>query len=486
MKLFSKSNILYIGTNEVCLLNGSFSKVIYFSEKRTIDYKKVVDLVTKTPTIIFINSFFAFAEHRSISAGLGKKEIKKSIDERLAKPDVVCATYNHLFKKGKGGTHTNDVVMTIIKADDSERHIKKILSLLANTNADLTHIYSFDQAINSLSMSYSILNHSINVNVALLDNSAMIMASNTTHFMFGRLIKKRDGEELITTMSSMLAMTLKYISTTYSFLTNEPKITIMSSGAVDVNTIRGADPIFGDTKITTKKLSLPKITQSPDVKNITTELQLLKLAVPSLKYVNKLDNNRISIQKSAFVAIKILQRIAFASVILTILYCCYRIMDKSKLSAYEKQIETKFDNMNAEMLTQQKKIKTLTGKSYYFVARELKNSIYDNSHVDTMKKIADIFKKHRDLTYVEGYKLSCENCTQKDRKNTLTIDFAFYNVNSSARYAVDKLSVLEKEILTLLEKDYKNVNISYSQITKNKRALATRDVRDTMVITFSR
>ena len=335
-------------------------------------------------------------------------------------------------------------------------------------------------------MSYSILNHSINVNVALLDNSAMIMASNTTHFMFGRLIKKRDGEELITTMSSMLAMTLKYISTTYSFLTNEPKITIMSSGAVDVNAIRGADPIFGDTKISTKKLSLPKITQSPDVKNITTELQLLKLAVPSLKYVNKLDNNRISIQKSAFVAIKILQRIAFASVILTILYCCYRIMDKSKLSAYEKQIETKFDNMNAEMLTQQKKIKTLTGKSYYFVARELKDSIYDNSHVDTMKKIADIFKKHRDLTYVEGYKLSCENCTQKDRKNTLTIDFAFYNVNSSARYAVDKLSVLEKEILTLLEKDYKNVNISYSQITKNKRALATRDVRDTMVITFSR
>ena len=485
MKLFSKNNILYIGTNEVCLLNGSFSKVIYFSEKRAIDYKKVVSLVEKTPTTIFINSFFAFAEHRSISAGLGKKEIKKSIDERLAKPDVVCATYNHLFKKGKGGTHTNDVVMTIIKADDSEQHIKKILSLLANTNADLTSLYSFDQAINSLSMSYSIFNHSININVVLLDNSAMIMASNTTHFMFGRLIKKRDGEELITTTSSMLAMTLKYISTTYSFLTNEQKITIMSSGDVDINAIRGSDPIFGDIKITTKKLSLPKITQVSDIKGITTELQLLKLAVSSLKYVNKLNNNRISIQTSAFLAIVILKRMAFVSILITIVYCFYRMLDINKLSVYEKQIETKFDNISAEANTQQKKIKTLTGKGYYFIARELKNGIYDNSHVDTMKKIADIFKKHRDLTYVEGYKLSCENCAQKDRKNTLTIDFAFYNVNSSARYAVDKLSAIETEILTLLNKDYKNVNISYSQLTKNKRALATKDVRDTMIITFS-
>ena len=55
--------------------------------------------------------------------------------------DVIFATYNNLFPSGKGKEHTNDIVMTIIKAHDSEEHIQKFLRRCLETDMDLSHIY---------------------------------------------------------------------------------------------------------------------------------------------------------------------------------------------------------------------------------------------------------------------------------------------------------------------------------------------------------
>ena len=182
-------DVLYIGSNEVCLTNSSFSKVYYYVEKHNINYDRLINLISGRKVAIFINSFFAFTEHRAFTRGITKSEMQSKINERLAKDDVIFATYNNLFPSGKGKEHTNDIVMTIIKAHDSEEHIQKFLRRCLETDLDLSHIYSFDQIVNTIGLSYSVLNHTININVVMVNDDAMIMASNITKFMLGRFIK---------------------------------------------------------------------------------------------------------------------------------------------------------------------------------------------------------------------------------------------------------------------------------------------------------
>ena len=40
-------SVLYIGTNEICLTNDSFSKILYKSTKDKIDYKHLIKNIGK-------------------------------------------------------------------------------------------------------------------------------------------------------------------------------------------------------------------------------------------------------------------------------------------------------------------------------------------------------------------------------------------------------------------------------------------------------
>ena len=477
--------ILYIDSNNVYLLNDGYSKVIYTAHKDKIDYLKLIFLIKKNKLFVFINSFYATSEHKTFAVGMTANNIQNFIKDRLAKPDVICACYNHLFNKGKGAEHKNDIVMTLIKDNENEPHIKRIFTELLKTDLDLSHIYSFDQVINTIGISRSVLNRSLNLNVVMLETSALIMASNTTHYMFGRLIKQHDKEPLLTTTAKMLAMALKYISTTYAFLHNEVKITIMSASRPDVDAIKATDPVLKSVIINTKILKLPSIKIAKEVPEIIAELQLLKLAIPEIKYVNNLTNNQILSHIKTHKTIKILRLSSIIALIAAILYNIYSYISSTKLSDSDALVDRQYNAIVQNITHEEKKIKKLDNKIYAIIATNIKKYINnDNSHFNATKIVSKVFNNYKKLVYVEGYRFNCENCINNKRKNTLYVDFALFNVNSSARFAINKLAEIENEIKKELRKKYDNVEITLQQISRERQIATTRDVRDTMVITY--
>ena len=119
------------------------------------------------------------------------------------------------------------------------------------------------------------------------------------------------------------------------------------------------------------------------------------------------------------------------------------------------------------------------------MASKISDPNVNNKHIDTIRDIAEIFKKYRGSTYVEGYKFSCTDCTAKTRKNTLELDVAFFNQTSSAKMALQNIDNLKNEIITMLKKTYTNVDISFKEINeKEKQKIAKRDIRDKMTILY--
>ncbi len=442
-------------------------------------------LLSTRKTMVFINSFFAFTEHKAFTRGITKGEIQSKINERFAKDDVIFATYNNLFPSGKGKEHSNDVVMTIIKAHDSEDHIQKFLRRCLETDLDLRHIYSFDQIVNTIGLSYSVLNHTININVVMVNEDAMIMASNITKFMLGRFIKKKEGEDIMTTTTKMLATTIKYIGTTYSFLKNEIKITIMSQKPVDIVKIQSSDNIFNDVQITTKLLNMPILKISSSVGEIANEMQLLKLAIGNVGKISNLTNNLLEVQIKAHRFIGFFKVFTFLFAVVCVSYIGFKIATGTKLTNDDKKISQQYDKIVEDIEKKSDELAKHDKDVYVIVAKELANNIADNSHMEDVKGLADVFRKHREFIFVEGYRFSCSDCaSKKSRKNVLNVDIALYNVNSSARFAVMKLAELEKDVMEYLKKNYNSVSITFNELTKNKRRGAVKDVRDTMIIEF--
>ena len=74
----------------------------------------------------------------------------------------------------------------------------------------------------------------------------------------------------------------------------------------------------------------------------------------------------------------------------------------------------------------------------------------------------------------------------KTRKNTLELDVAFFSQTLSAKLALQSINDLKSEIIDLLKKTYTNVDITFKEINdKDRKKLASRDIRDKMTITYS-
>lgn len=481
--------ILYIGNNDVCLTDNSFSRVIYHTTKGEINYDKLISLLPKTGLKIFINSFFAFSEHRQIVRGINENEIQEIIDERLLKKDVVCASYNHLFAKGKGEEHTNDVVFSIVKFDESEVHIQKILNRLIETNIDLSKIYSFGQTIHTIGLTYSMFNKNININVSVLENDILVTVSNTTHFMFGRLMKLKLDGDINAQIAKLIVTVIKYINTTYPFLKYPLKVNVMSCKELDDRIITMSDAILDKIKqdISINKLSLPSLGVAGKVPEIATELQVLKMAMPNIGKVNIMSNTLLNNHRKTYKFINILKLVVIVSVILSGLYCFAKIISSATITKQDEKLEKEYDNVVRDYKKQEKILLDMENNIYLATMSAVAGVNVNNNHINTLKDIAGVFKKYRDFIYVEQYKIDCENCSsvKADRKYIFTADIALFNVNESIKFGVLKMADLENSIRDVLKKKYKNVTIEYNNTSTNKRHAGSKDVRDTIVVKFS-
>ena len=482
-------SILYIGNSDICLTDNSFSRVIYQAKKDEIQYDKLISLLPKTGLKIFINSFFAFSEHRQIVKGISDDEIQQIIDERLLKKDVVCASYNHLFAKGKGDEHTNDVVFSIVKFDESEVHIQKILNRLVETEIDLGNIYSFGQTIHTIGLNYSMFNKNINVNVSVLDSDILITVSNTTHFMFGRLMKLKLDGDINAQIAKLIVTVIKYINTTYPFLKFPLKVNVMTSKDLDDRIITMSDAILDKIKqdISIKKLSLPSLGIAGKVPDIATELQVLKMAMPNIGKVNIMSNTLLNNHRKTSKFIHIFKLVALISLAVSGLYCVGRLFSSATITKQDERLEKEYDKIEKDYRKQEKVLINMENNIYLSTMSAVAGVGVNNNHIDTMKDIAGVFRKYKDFIYVEQYKIDCENCSDKreNRKYIFTADIALYNVNESIKFAVLKFADLENSIRDVLKQKYKVVEIEFKNTSVNKRYAGSKDVRDTIIVKFS-
>ena len=476
--------ILYINSNNIYLLNRSFSKILYFAKKDEIDYKKLVQLIGKNDVYIFINSFFSSLEHKIFTLNTKKQEIQSFIKKRFSKSDVLCAGYNNLFDKDKGAEHKNDIVVTIIKNNENEKHIKKVIESLLDTDIDLSHIYAFEQAISLIGVDFEYYSNVVSVNVVILKDGIIIAVLNSNHYIFCRFIRKRNNETIISSAVKVLSMTLKYIGTTYSFLPNDIKVTIMSDEQVDINEIKSSDAILKNISIETKNLGIQKNTIIDGVGADAVEIQLLKLVFTNIKYINNLTSPNLLIQTKAHKTIVILRIISFILLSFALLYGIYRYIVGTRLSYDDKKTEKLYIEIIQQTKNKRQNLVSFNEKVYEIIATNIAQNIADNSHMDMIKQIAKIFSKHRKLCFVESYRFNCEKCLEETRKNILYVDFALFNINLSTNFVFNELSKIEKEIIDFFKKNDYTVDVFFQQLSHDKRVALKKDVRDTMIITY--
>ena len=484
--------ILYIGNDNIYLFDKNFSKIFYKAHKNEINYSKLISSIGKNSLYVFVNSFFCTSEHKTFPISAKKQDIKNFIEDRFSKPDVVFADYNYLFKNGEGSVHKKDIIMTVIKNSEQELHMKKIMNELIKTDLNLSHIYSFDQTVNTLGLSFSALNlsHCLNVNVFITEDSVLITTSNYTNYMFGRLIKKRNNESITKTAIKMLIMTLKYIGTTYSFLQSETKVSIFSVSEIDVDKIKLLDPVFDATSINSNVLKMPKLKIEQELTDDIAEIQLLNLAICNVKYIANLTNSDISLHMKIYKFIKIFRVIAIGLLFFSIIYGLYRYATGTQLSNSDKEVEKHYVKAVQDVRNGEKKLIGLDDNVYAIISTNFEKNAENNSHMDCLKSISNILRKHRKLFFVESYtfehnKLEHGN-SNVTKKNVLYIDFALFNINSSAKFVVNELLKIETEIKEKLSKIGYETDVSFQKLSHDKYVANSKDVRDTMIITFQK
>ena len=479
-------SILYLDINKVCLTDEKLSEVFYCSDKANIDYRAFAEAVKQRKHLkIFINSFFTFSEYKNFANGTLAQH-KKTIDADLAKKEVLFGNYNNIFDKGKGLLHANDVIINKVIADANEAHIKKIFDTLYALDVNISNTYLFVHAVQSIGVDLTAkINNNLNISLFALEEGTIVIVSNGKNFLFGRLVRKKLDETPTQSVANILETTLKHVGTTFEFLTNAACVKIFTRVDINQEELVSSSPFFNGVNISVSPLSLDISDIKRSVPDVAEELGLAKMALKNLKNVKKLESAGLKKHKTLFYAIRCLFVGSIALACGVLFFASFRLIGSNATKTQLERSKFELSTQQAQYNKQKKILERLSEKILLTMASKISDPNVNNNHIDTIRDIADIFKKYRGSTYVEGYKFSCTDCTAKTRKNTLELDVAFFNQTSSAKLALQNIDSLKNEIITMLKKTYTNVDISFKEINeKEKQKIAKRDIRDKMTILY--
>ena len=480
-------SILYLDINKVCLTDEKLSEVFYCSDKANIDYRAFAEAARHHKHLkIFINSFFTFSEYKNLATGTLAQH-KKTIDTELAKSEVLFGNYNNIFEKGKGLLHTNDVIINKVITDANEAHIKKIFDTLYSLDVNINKTYLFVHAVQSIGVDLTAKtdNH-LNISLFVLEGGTIVIVSNGKNFLFGRLVRRKLDETATQSAANILETTLKHVGTTFEFLTNAACVKIFTR--VDVNTeeLTASSSFFKGVDIRVVPLSLDFAGIKNSVPDIAEELGLAKMALKNLKNVKKLESSNLKKHSVLFIAVRALFCLFIALAAGVVSFGAFRLIGSNATKSQLERSKFELSTQQAQYNKQKKILERLSEKILLTIASKISDPSVNNRHIDSIRDIAEIFKKYRGSIYVEGYKFSCADCTAKTRKNTLELDVAFFNPSSSAKFILSNTDNLKNEIIELLKKKYTNIDIKFAEISdKDKKKLAKRDIRDKMIITYS-
>ena len=480
-------SILYLDINKVCLADDKLNEVFYFADKANINYNEFADAVKHHKHLkIFVNSFFALSEYKNFTNGTTTQH-RKTILEELAKKDVLFGNYNNVFDKGQGLLHANDVIINKIVEDVNEAHIKKIFNTLCTLDVNINNTYLFIQAIYSIGVNLAAKSHrNTNITAFVLEEGTIIVVSNGKNFLFGRLVRKKLDETSTKAIANVLEITLKHIGTTFEFLTNPICVKVFTCVDINEEELLASSQFFNGLNLNIVPLSLDISNIKGSVPDIADELGLAKMSLKTLKNVKKLESSSLKKHRSLFITVRALFVLAILLAVSAISFALFRLIGSNATKLQLERSNFELSTQQAEYNKQKKILERLSGKILLTMASRISDPNVNNRHIDTIRDIAEVFKKYRGSTYVEGYKFSCTDCTDKSRKNILEIDVAFFNQNSSAKFILLNTESLKGEIKELLSKQYSNIDVKFAKINdKERKKLAERDIRDKMTITFS-
>ena len=479
-------SILYLDIERVCLTDDKLEEIFYTADKKSINYSEFANAVKIHKHLkIFVNSFFTFSEYKNFTNGTLAQH-KKTIETELAKKDVLFGNYNNIFEKGKGLLHTNDVIINKVITDANEAHIKKVFDTLYSLDVNISNTYLFVHAVQSIGVDLTAKtdNH-LNISLFVLEEGTIVIVSNGKNFLFGRLVRRKLDETATQSAASILETTLKHVGTTFEFLTSTACVKIFTRVDVNQEELVASSPFFNGVDISIVPLSLEIDGIKTSIPDIAEELCLAKMALKNLKNVKKLESSGLKKHRALFYAIRGLFVGLIALACGVLFFASFRLIGSNATKSQLERSKFELSTQQAQYNKQKKILERLSEKILLAIASKISDPNVNNKHVDTIRDIAEIFKKYRGSTYVEGYKFSCTDCTARTRKNTLELDVAFFNQTSSAKLALQNIDSLKNEIITMLKKTYANVDISFKEINdKERKKLASRDIRDKMTIMY--
>ena len=479
-------SILYLDIERVCLTDDKLEEIFYTADKKSINYSEFANAVQHHKHLkIFVNSFFTFSEYKNFTSGTLAQH-KKTIDAELAKKEVLFGNYNNVFDKGKGLLHANDVIINKVITDANEAHIKKVFDTLYALDVNINNTYLFVHAVQSIGVDLAAKtdNH-LNISLFALEEGTMVIVSNGKNFLFGRLVRRKLDETPTQSAAIILETTLKHVGTTFEFLTSTASVKIFTKVDINQEELLSSSPFFNGIDLSIQQLLLDTSNIERSVPDIANELGLAKMALKNLKNVKKLESAGLKKHKALFYVIRGLFVTLIVCACGVLFFASFRLIGSNATKSQLERSRFELSTQQAQYNKQKKILERLSEKILLTMASKISDPNVNNKHIDTIRDIAEIFKKYRGSTYVEGYKFSCTDCTAKTRKNTLELDVAFFNQTSSAKMALQNIDNLKNEIITMLKKTYTNVDISFKEINeKEKQKIAKRDIRDKMTILY--
>ena len=480
-------SILYLDINKVCLTDEKLSEVFYYADKTKIDYLAFTEAVKQHKHLkIFVNSFFTLSEYKNLAKGTAMQH-KKTIADELAKKEVLLGNFNNVFEKNQGLLHANDVIVNKIIEDSNEAHIKNIFNKLCSLDININNVYLFVHAVQSIGVNLAAkTDRFLNISLFALEEGIIVIVSNGKNFLFGRLVRKKLDEAPTQAVANILETTLKHIGTAFEFLTNPVCVKIFSRVNIDQEALVASSPFFNGANITIRDLSLDIDIVKKFAPDVAEELGLIKMALKNLKNVKKLENKNLIKHKVLFITIRVMFCVCILFLVGVVSFASFRLIGSNSTKSQLERSKFELSTTQAQYNKQKKILERLSEKILLTLASKISDPNVNNKHVDTIRDIAEIFKMHRGSIYVEGYKFSCTDCTVKTRKNTLELDVAFFSQTLSAKLVLQSINDLKSEIIDLLKKTYTNVDITFKEINdKDRKKLASRDIRDKMTITYS-
>lgn len=479
-------SIMCIDRDYVCLCNNTLSKVYYYAEKFSVDYKKIKNYISTIckngKLIVVIGSFYTNIDF--IQKKNDKIDFLDFLQLKLNDKDVICGNISLLNKK------QTEAVVTTIKSNAQENRILKIIEMLQQYNIDLKYIYCLEQ----LPLLYGLTSNvdpygknyipELDIVVILLDNKFFLSAANGKDFILGREIIIEQNVDIVASVANALSMVMKNIEITYTSIHSKSKIKIFGfTNSIDIDGLKSKDAILENMDISYNELPMGGNNIDALPSDLMYELLLIKIALPRLKFLQPLTSGKIKKHTQMFSIIRYVKLIFFLSCIAIGCLFAYYIVSISVLEVERQLKRSNVTEEKQKLQKYQEDNKKITKDVVDVAVMKMQQLKLEDSYNEPLTTIAKITNDKKSLLDVQGYQFDCLNSTKQDKIFFISFEIEMFNKGKSYTYTQTTINQLITDVRDELQKKYNKVGVFDEKVPKvGIKELAVEDFFDTIYV----